>query len=255
MKIISLNCNGIRSAFSKGFESFLKKEKPEVICFQEIKAEKDQIDLGSLEKMGYSLHFFSAKKKGYSGTSVFSKIKPVRVVIGMDHTLYDDEGRNIIAEFKNFAIINTYFPSGTSGEERQAIKMKFLDYFLKKEKEWEKKYSKLILCGDYNIAHTEIDIHDPKGNARNSGFLPEERKWVTKYIDSGLVDTFRHLQPDKKNEYSWWTYRFGARSRNKGWRIDYFFVTENLKKNLISSKIDQSVVVSDHAPLILEIDL
>ncbi|MCE9498983.1 MAG: exodeoxyribonuclease III [Leptospira sp.] len=255
MKLICLNCNGIRSAFAKGLEKFLKKENADIICFQEIKADKNQVDLKLFETLGYHIYFNSAKKKGYSGTAVLTKIKPKNILVGMDHALFDDEGRNIILEFKNFALVNTYFPSGTSGEERQAIKMKFLDYFLELEKTWEKKYKKLVLCGDYNIAHNEIDIHDPKGNSKNSGFLPEERKWMTGYLDSGIVDTFRHLHPGKKDEYSWWTYRFNARSRNKGWRIDYFFVTKNLADQLISSKIDQSLVVSDHAPLILEIDL
>ena len=230
MKLITLNCNGIRSAKNKGLFEYLKKENADILAFQEIKA-------------------------GYSGTAVFTKQKPKSQVIGLGHKLYDAEGRSILVEFKNFAFINTYFPSGTSGEERQNIKMEFLDYYLKKKVEWEKKYKKLIICGDVNIAHTPIDIHNPKGNEKNSGYLPEERQWVTDFLKSGMVDTFRVANPDKLHEYSWWTFRFNARKNNKGWRIDYFFITKNLTKNIISCKIDQSLVVSDHAPVVLEIDI
>lgn len=255
MKLISLNCNGIRAAFQKGLKEFIEKENPDMIAFQEVKAEKDQIDLEFFQKNGYLEYLFPAQKKGYSGTAVFTKKKPNSVEIGLGHKLYDFEGRSILLDFKKFAFINTYFPSGTSGEERQAIKMQFLDYYLKKKSEWEKKYKKLIICGDVNIAHEEIDIHDPKGNKKNSGFLPEEREWVSKFLSTGMVDAFRFKNKEAKSEYSWWTYRFNARSRNKGWRIDYFFTTDNLKKAINSCRIDQSLVVSDHAPVILEIEI
>lgn len=255
MKLISLNCNGIRAAFQKGLKEFIEKENPDMIAFQEVKAEKDQIDLEFFQKSGYLEYLFPAQKKGYSGTAIFTKKKPNSVEIGLGHKLYDFEGRSILLDFKKFAFINTYFPSGTSGEERQAIKMQFLDYYLKKKSEWEKKYKKLIICGDVNIAHEEIDIHDPKGNKKNSGFLPEEREWVSKFLSTGMVDAFRFKNKEAKSEYSWWTYRFNARSRNKGWRIDYFFTTDNLKKAIKSCRIDQSLVVSDHAPVILEIEI
>ncbi|MEM7179851.1 MAG: exodeoxyribonuclease III [Spirochaetota bacterium] len=253
MKIISLNCNGIRAAASKGLHEFIEKQAPDIVAFQEIKAEKRQIDLSFWRERKYIPYIFSAKKKGYSGTAVFTKKKPVKCIFGMEHELFDFEGRNIIVEYKNFTFINTYYPSGTSGTERQDIKMKFLEHMSEKKAEWEKKYKNLILCGDVNICHAEADIHNPKGNEKNSGFLPEERKWLSEYLESGLIDTFRHFHPKKKDSYTWWTYRFHARENNKGWRIDYFFVTKNLEKKLRSTSIAKDVVVSDHAPLILEI--
>lgn len=255
MKLITLNCNGIRSAKSKGLLEYLQKENADVLAFQEIKAEESQMDLEFFRDLGYMPFVFSAEKKGYSGTAIFTKQKPKSHTLGLGHKLYDSEGRSILLEFKNFAFINTYFPSGTSGEERQKIKMEFLDYYLSKKLEWEKKYKKLIICGDVNIAHTEIDIHNPKGNEKNSGFLPEERKWVTDFLNSGMIDAFRVANQNKLHEYSWWTYRFNARKNNKGWRIDYFFTSKNLAKNIRNCKIDQSLVVSDHAPVILEIEI
>lgn len=255
MKLITLNCNGIRAAKTKGLYDYLKKAKADILAFQEIKANKEDIDLDFFDKLGYTGFVFPAEKKGYSGTAIFTKIKPKSHLIGIENKLYDAEGRNILLEFKNFAFINTYFPSGTSGEERQAFKMEFLDFYFKKKSEWEKKYKKLIICGDVNIAHTEKDIHNPKGNEKNSGFLPEERKWVTDFLETGMVDAYRVANPDKLHEYSWWTYRFNARANNKGWRIDYFFVTKNLEKKIKSCSIDASLVVSDHCPVILEMDL
>lgn len=255
MKLITLNCNGIRSAKSKGLFEFIKKQKSDILAFQEIKAEHSQMNPEFFEELGYIPFVFSAQKKGYSGTAIFTKQKPKSHEIGLGHKLFDSEGRSILVEFKNFAFINTYFPSGTSGEERQAIKMEFLDFYSKKKAEWEKKYKKLIICGDVNIAHTPIDIHNPKGNEKNSGYLPEERQWITDFLGSGMVDAFRVANPDKLHEYSWWTYRFNARANNKGWRIDYFFTTKNLTKNIRSCKIDQSLVVSDHAPVILEMQI
>ncbi len=255
MKLITLNCNGIRSAKSKGLFEFIKKQKADILAFQEIKAEHSQMNPEFFEELGYIPFVFSAQKKGYSGTAIFTKQKPKSHEIGLGHKLFDSEGRSILVEFKNFAFINTYFPSGTSGEERQAIKMEFLDFYSKKKAEWEKKYKKLIICGDVNIAHTPIDIHNPKGNEKNSGYLPEDRQWVSDFLDSGMVDALRVANPDKLHEYSWWTYRFNARANNKGWRIDYFFTTKNLTKSIRSCKIDQSLVVSDHAPVILELEI
>ncbi len=255
MKFICLNCNGIRAASSKGLKAFIEKENADIVAFQEIKATEKEIEMDFWKGLGYFPFVFSAEKKGYSGTAVFSKLQPKNTTFGLGHKLFDSEGRNIILEFGDFTFINTYFPSGTSGEDRQKIKMEFLGYYEKKFIEWKKKFGKLIICGDVNIAHEEIDIHNPKGNSKNSGFLPEEREWLTAFLSNGLLDTFRHLHPGAKDEYSWWTYRFQARANNKGWRIDYFFITKNLEKNLKSSRIDQSLVISDHAPLILEIDL
>jgi exodeoxyribonuclease III len=254
MKLVSLNCNGIRSATSKGLLSFIQKEDADIVSFQEVKAETNQIDLVPWEQLGYTPFIYSATKKGYSGVAVFTKEKPKEAIFGLSNELYDSEGRSILLKFPNFTLVNTYFPSGTSGEERQSVKMQFLEHYLIKLAEWKQKYKKLVICGDVNIAHTEIDIHDPKGNKKNSGFLPEEREWLTKFLEAGMVDTFRFLNPDAAQAYSWWTYRFKARERNKGWRIDYFFTTENLKKKLIRSEIRTSPVLSDHAPIVLELE-
>ena len=255
MKLLSLNCNGIRSAVSKGLLHFIQKENADIVSFQEVKAEPNQMDITAWKDLGYTPFIYSAVKKGYSGVAVFTKEKPKEVILGLSHELYDAEGRSILVNFKDFTLVNTYFPSGTSGEERQAVKLQFLEHYLVKLQEWKQKYKKLIICGDINIAHTEIDIHDPKGNKKNSGFLPEEREWLTLFLETGMVDTFRFLNPETIQAYSWWTYRFKARDRNKGWRIDYFFTTENLKKKLVRSEIRTSVVLSDHAPIVLEIDI
>lgn len=253
MKIISLNCNGIRAAVSKGLHEFIEKEDPDIVALQEVKAEKKQIDLSFWKERNYSSYIFSARKKGYSGTAVFTRIKPKKCFFGLEHELFDMEGRSILVVYQDFALINTYYPSGTSGSERQDIKMKFLAHMDEKKAEWQKKYKNLILCGDVNICHTEMDIHNPKNNVKNSGFLPEERQWLTEFLNSGLIDSFRYFHPKKKHSYSWWTYRFNARKNNKGWRIDYFLVTDSLKERLQSSIIASNIIVSDHAPLILEL--
>ncbi len=253
MKLISLNCNGIRSAFSKGLKEFIIKENADILAFQELKALEEELEPEFFKELGYHIFVNSAEKKGYSGVGIFTKQKPKNYEFGIGDKFFDSEGRSILIELKNFTFINTYFPSGTSGEERQTAKMNFLDLYLKKKNVWEKKYKKLIICGDVNIAHTENDIHNPKGNAKNSGFLPEEREWLTKFLDTGLVDSFRIKNPVQK-EYSWWSYRFNSRKQNKGWRIDYFFLTKNLSKKIKSSKIVKDLIVSDHTAVVLEID-
>ncbi len=254
MKLITLNCNGIRSAFKKGLKEFIEKENPDLLAFQEIKATESEIDLDFFAALGYTGFINSAAKKGYSGVAIFSKKKPISSELGIENSFFDLEGRTIILEYKNFAFINTYFPSGTSGEERQTLKMQFLDLYSKKKKYWEKKYKKIIICGDVNIAHTEKDIHNPKGNVKNSGFLPEEREWLSRFLQSGLVDAYR-FKNEEAQDYSWWTYRSNCRAQNKGWRIDYFFVTSGLEKRIQSCKMDLALEVSDHTAVILEIDL
>lgn len=253
MKFLSLNCNGIRSAFAKGFGDWFFKQDYDILALQEIKANQENIDLESFQKFGYIPFVYPAQKKGYSGTAIFTKIKPKKSVFGLGQEFFDSEGRFIQLEFEKFTFLNCYFPSGTSGEDRQAIKMQFLDFIYNYLQKLKKKKKSLILCGDINIAHTEIDIHDPKGNANNSGFLPEEREWVTKFLKSGWCDTFRILHPTSKDIYSWWTYRFNARSKNKGWRIDYFFVSKDLKDNVKDAGILNELVFSDHAPVFLEL--
>lgn len=255
MRIISYNLNGIRAAIKKGFIDWLKTDPADVICIQETKAHQGDVDVKQLEALGYHHYWFSAQKKGYSGVAVFTKIKPDNVVNGNGHGPSDDEGRVIQLDFKDVKLINAYFPSGTSGEERQGFKYQWLNEFYSWLNKIKKKHPKLILCGDYNIAHHAIDIHDPKGNKNSSGFLPEEREWMTKLLDSGWIDSFRSFHPEP-HRYSWWSQRFPTvRAQNKGWRIDYINVTEPLKKNLRDAEIYPDVKHSDHCPVYLDIKL
>jgi exodeoxyribonuclease-3 len=255
MRIISYNVNGIRAAIKKGFIDWLKTNPADIICVQETKATKDDVDHQLFTALGYHDYWFSAQKKGYSGVAVFTKIKPDQVGYGNGHGPSDDEGRVIQLDFGDTKLINAYFPSGTSGDERQGFKYKWLDEFYTWLKNLKKKNSRLILCGDYNIAHKEIDIHDPKGNKNNSGFLPEEREWMTKFLDSGWIDTFRQIHPEP-HRYSWWSQRFpSVRLNNKGWRIDYITVTEPLMKNLKDAEIYPDIKHSDHCPVYAEIKI
>ncbi len=253
MRIISYNVNGIRAALKKGFIDWLKTNPADIICLQETKATKDDVDVKLLEALGFHHHWFSAEKKGYSGVAVFTKIKPDNVCIGCDIPLSDAEGRVIQLDFGDIRLINAYFPSGTSGDLRQQFKYEWLDEFHTYLAKLRKINPKIILCGDYNIAHQEIDIHDPKGNKNSSGFLPQEREWMTKFLGSGWIDTFRvfHSEPHR---YSWWSQRFpSVRLNNKGWRIDYITVTEPLKSQLVDADIFPDVKHSDHCPIYLEI--
>ena len=253
MKIISYNVNGIRAAIKKGFIDWLKTNPADIICLQEIKATKDDVDLKQIHALGFETFWFSAQKKGYSGVAVFTKTKPDNVVYGNGHGPSDEEGRVIQLDFGDIRLVNAYFPSGTSGDERQQFKYQWLDEFYNYLDKLKKKHHKIILCGDYNIAHKEIDIHDPKGNKNSSGFLPDERSWMDRFLESGWVDTFRmlHLEPHR---YSWWSQRFpSVRLNNKGWRIDYFTVTESLKKQITDADIFPDVKHSDHCPVYIEL--
>lgn len=252
MKIISYNVNGIRAALNKGLADWLADENPDVLCLQETKARPEQVDLAVFEDLGYQSYWESAEKKGYSGVAIFSKKEPLHVEIGCGMEKYDSEGRVLRLDFKDVSIMNVYMPSGTSGDERQAFKMVWLDDFYTYAHKVAEQVGQLVIVGDYNIAHEEIDIHNPKGNKNSSGFLPEEREWMTKFFDSGFIDTFRHLNPDDQR-YSWWTYRFNARKNNKGWRIDYQAVSDNIKDRLIKADLLNDAVHSDHCPTLLEI--
>lgn len=255
MRIISYNVNGIRAAMKKGFIDWIKTNPADVICVQETKATKDDVDVKLFEALGFHHYWYSAQKKGYSGVAVFTKIKPDHVEYGNGHKASDDEGRVIQLDFKDTRLINAYFPSGTSGDERQDFKYGWLDELSKWLIKLKKKNPKLILCGDYNIAHKEIDIHDPKGNKNTSGFLPEEREWLTKFFESGWTDTFREFHPEP-HRYSWWSQRFpSVRLNNKGWRIDYINVTDPLKKQLKDAEIFPDVKHSDHCPVYLDIKI
>jgi exodeoxyribonuclease-3 len=253
MRIISYNVNGIRAAIKKGLIDWLKTDPADIICFQETKATQGDVDMKAFEALGYHHHWFSANKKGYSGVAVFSKIKPDQVIYGNGHKVSDDEGRVIQMDFGDIRLINAYFPSGTSGDERQQFKYVWLDEIDSFLTTLQKTKPNIVLVGDYNIAHNEIDIHDPKGNKNSSGFLPEERDWMTKFLGKGWVDTFRvfHLEPHR---YSWWSQRFPTvRLNNKGWRIDYITVTDSLKDRLVDSDIFPDVKHSDHCPIYVEI--
>lgn len=253
MKIISYNVNGIRAALKKDFVPWLITENPDILCLQETKAQDDQIEKEMFENLGYHVFHAAAEKKGYSGVAIFSKLKPNNVEIGCGIPIFDNEGRWIRADYENFSLVSAYFPSGTTGEVRQGFKMSFLDAIYTIANDLKSKHSNLIISGDYNICHTPIDIHNPIANAHTSGFLPEERAWVSKFIESGFLDTFRmfHKEP---NQYSWWSYRASARSKNLGWRIDYHMASEAMKSKIKNAKILQEVVHSDHCPIVLEIE-
>ena len=254
MKIISYNVNGIRAAISKGFVSWLQQANPDIICLQEIKATPEQIPLLDFELAGYPYHFwFPAEKKGYSGVAVFTKIKPDKVEHGNGHGQSDDEGRVIQLHFGKLLLINAYFPSGTSGEERQSFKMEWLNELLPYLNKIKNKHEGIILCGDYNIAHKEIDIHDPKGNKNTTGFLPEERAWMDTFFTSGWTDSFREIHPEP-HRYSWWSQRFpSVRLNNKGWRIDYINVTNDIKSRITDAEIFPDIKHSDHCPVFLKL--
>lgn len=252
MKILTYNVNGIRSAANKGLFDFLRNESPDIVCLQEIKAEKDQADLAAIEALGYHHYWFSAQKKGYSGVAIFSKIEPKNVVYGCNDPDFDFEGRCIRADFEKFSVLSVYFPSGTTGDIRQDVKYKFLDHFYQHALQLEKELPALIVCGDYNICHKEIDIHNPKGNKDSSGFLPEERAWMDKWFASGFTDGFRHLNPNP-DHYTWWSFRANARANNKGWRIDYISVSDSLASQLRSTTIFAEAKHSDHCPVAIEL--
>lgn len=253
MRIITYNVNGIRSAVQKGFLEWLRATDPDVVCIQETKAQPEQIPVFELAELGYRSYIFSAKKKGYSGVAIFSKTEPDHVEYGMGIEKYDHEGRMIRADFGDVSVMSVYHPSGTSGEERQAFKIVWLEDFLNYVNELKKRRSNLILCGDFNICHKPIDIHDPIGNAQSSGFLPEEREWLTGFIESGFIDSFRYFNQQPHN-YTWWSYRMNARERNLGWRIDYNMVSQSLEKNIKRALILPQAKHSDHCPVVLEID-
>lgn len=254
MRIISYNVNGLRAAMKKGFIEWLQTDPADVICLQETKAHKDNVDYAKIETLGFETYWFSAEKKGYSGVAVFTKIKPGNVQFGNGIMQSDAEGRVIRVDFGDITLINAYFPSGTSGDVRQAYKYQWLNEFHDYVKALRRTRQKLIITGDYNIAHKEIDIHDPKGNKNSSGFLPQERAWMDQFLADGFTDSFRHHRPAEAHRYSWWSQRFPTvRLNNKGWRIDYITVTDNLKGAIIEAEIYPDVKHSDHCPVYLEI--
>ncbi|MEQ8688553.1 MAG: exodeoxyribonuclease III [Imperialibacter sp.] len=250
--VISYNVNGIRSAVSKGITQWLKEKDPQIVCFQELKAHKEQIPISLFENLGYHCYWFPAVKKGYSGVAILSKTKPKHVEYGSGIDQSDYEGRVIRADFRHYSVMSVYVPSGSSGDERQGYKMQWLGEFTDYIKKVKADHPKLIISGDYNICHKPIDIHDPVSNKKSSGFLPEEREWLTEFIDTGFVDSFRQFNA-APHQYSWWTFRANARANNKGWRIDYHLATQEMAADLVHAEILPQVVHSDHCPVGLSI--
>ena len=254
MKIISYNVNGIRAAINKGFIEWLQQADPDIICLQEIKAMKEQLDLSVFEEAGYTHNYwYSAQKKGYSGVAILSKKEPDQVQFGTGIEYMDNEGRNLRVDFNGVSIMSLYLPSGTN-IERLDHKLQYMADFQKYVDQLRKEYPNLVICGDYNICHRAIDIHDPVRNKNVSGFLPVEREWIGSFLDSGFIDSFRYFNQEPDN-YSWWSYRANARANNKGWRLDYGMVAEPLEEKLTRAAILSEAKHSDHCPILLELDV
>jgi exodeoxyribonuclease-3 len=253
MKIYSYNVNGIRAALKKGLDGWIAQVQPDVICFQELKAEESQIGVEVFEQMGYCHKWFPAQKKGYSGVGMISKIAPDFVEFGIGNPQFDDEGRLLRADFGDITLLSVYFPSGTTGGPRQEFKMQFLDAFLPYLKNLKQTRKKIIVSGDYNICHKPIDINHPERHLTTSGFLPEERAWMDLLVNEGFIDSFREFDQRDK-QYSWWSYRAGSKSKNLGWRIDYHFVTNELQAQLRGAGIIPEPDFSDHCPVWVEIE-
>lgn len=255
LRLLSWNVNGIRAAYKKGFVDWFIKEGPDVLCLQETKARPEQLTDDLLNVNGYKSYFSSSiVKKGYSGVAIYTKQEPVKVEHGFGIPKFDDEGRIIIADYKSFVLINIYYPNGKMSPERLKYKMDFYDAFLEYADNLVKKGKNLVICGDVNTAHKEIDLARPKENEKVSGFLPIEREWMDKFLSHGYVDTFRMFN-DEPEQYTWWDMQSRARERNVGWRIDYFFVSDNFKKNVKNAFIMPEVMGSDHCPVGIEIEI
>lgn len=252
-KIISYNVNGIRAAVKKDLIDWLDATEPDILCLQEIKAMPEQIDQEIHDRLHYHTYWYPAEKKGYSGVAIFSKEKPKNVEYGCGIEVYDYEGRVIRADFEEYSVISVYMPSGSSGDLRQGFKMQWLEDFQNYIDQLKKEVPNLIICGDYNICHKPIDIHNPIRLANTSGFLPEEREWVSCFIESGFIDAFRYFNQEP-HQYSWWSYRANARNKNLGWRLDYTMVSKSLESKMKNASILQSAFHSDHCPVVLEMD-
>jgi len=252
LKVLSYNVNGIRAALKKGFADWLQAADPDVLCIQETKALQEQVDTGVFEDLGYHHYWFSAQKKGYSGVAILTKKEPNKVVYGSGIDHMDFEGRILRVDFDEVSLMSLYLPSGTN-VDRLDYKFKFMDEFQDYIEKLKKEIPNLVICGDYNICHEAIDIHDPVRNKTVSGFLPEERSWLDGFMRSGFIDSFRYLNSEP-HQYSWWSYRANARNNNKGWRIDYALVSSPLKENISRSFILPEAKHSDHCPVGLELN-
>jgi len=253
MRLITYNVNGIRAALGKGFMEWLKIVNPDILCLQEIKVQSSEFPHYLFEQLGYKSYIFPAEKKGYSGTAILTKLNSVNIIRGMGVDEYDKEGRVMLAQFENIFVINVYFPSGSSGPHRQESKFRFLNVFLPYAIQKSTELKNLIICGDFNICHKPIDIHDPIANKNSSGFLPEERAWMDNFFSSGYTDVFRAFSPDLPHQYTWWSYRAQARRKNKGWRIDYITCTDRIISSFLRCNILTEAYHSDHCPVLAEL--
>tara|TARA_B110001452_G_C15232354_1_gene426812 strand:+ start:894 stop:1661 length:768 start_codon:yes stop_codon:yes gene_type:complete len=251
--ILTYNINGIRAAIKKDLPKWINSTSADIVCLQEIKAKEEQFDKEIFGEYGYSSYIKSAEKPGYSGVAIISKIKPQYIEYECGISKIDSEGRFIRLDFENYSVLSVYFPSGSSGDLRQAFKIEFLNLFSEYIKNLKLRIPNLIICGDFNICHQAIDIHNPTRNKNTSGFLPEEREWLSQFLNSGFTDVFRFFNKDP-HHYSWWSYRARAREKNLGWRIDYIMISNNLQKKLKRSVILSQAVHSDHCPVLVEID-
>lgn len=255
MRITTVNVNGIRAAAKKGLFEWLSSHDADIVCLQEVKAQIDQLREPMYNPEGYHCYYVDAQKKGYSGVAVYSKKKPTLVLTALDHPIIHDEGRYLELQFDNLSVVSLYFPSGSSAEARQAIKFELMDYYLKVLKEQKNSGREYIICGDWNIAHKNIDLKNWKGNQKNSGFLPEERAWLDTLFDEvGFVDAFRVVN-EEPDQYTWWSYRQRAWEKNVGWRIDYHIITPGLKPCIKAADIYLEQRFSDHAPLTIDYDI
>jgi exodeoxyribonuclease-3 len=251
MKLYSWNVNGIRAIQKKGFLEWVEATQPDILCLQETKAHPDQLDNALKHIGGYHAHWAHSVKKGYSGVVTYSRVEPKAVTVGFGFPQYDDEGRTIITEYNDFVLLNAYFPNGSEGNKRVPYKMGYCGDFVTYCDNLQAQGKNVIFCGDVNTSHKEIDLANPKANVKNTGFLPEEREWMDKLVGAGYIDTFRHLYPDKTEAYSYWSERTRARERNAGWRLDYFFVSPNLKDRISAAEIHTDILGSDHCPISL----
>jgi exodeoxyribonuclease-3 len=254
LRILSWNVNGLRAVYKKGFLDWLQRERPDVLCLQETKATAEQLPAGLREVEGYYAHFSSADRKGYSGVGLYTRLEPKEVRDGFGVKRFDAEGRTQVADFGDFLLFNVYFPNGKASEERLRYKMSFYRAFLKHVSALKDAGRNVVICGDVNTAHKEIDLTHPKENAKTSGFLPQERAWIDKLLARGFVDTFRAFH-DESEQYTWWDMRTRARERNVGWRLDYFFVNEEFAPGVKDAFILPEVMGSDHCPVGLELSV
>jgi exodeoxyribonuclease-3 len=254
LTLLSWNVNGIRAAYRKGFLEWFAAARPDLLGIQETKARPEQLSADLLEIPGYHVYYSSAERKGYAGTAAFCKHEPLKVKYGLDEERFDNEGRLIILHFPEFVLFNVYVPNGGAENYRVPYKLEYCDRMLEVAEGFRKQARGVVLCGDFNTAHREIDIARPKANINHTGFMPVEREWMDKFVSYGYVDTFRHFYPDKRGAYTWWDQRFRSRDRNVGWRLDYFFITPDLVDNLKSAFILSDVMGSDHCPVGIELE-